>query len=602
MEIVKLPFIQYTDELAYMEHLDHPDTQAALNEEAARWKKQIAKLPVSKWIKLLQEANETMLSEPHFIDNDIEVRYLDHDLKHLTYKNRVWPCIYEYAFFKDFLLVIEDEQWQGSERKILTAYNQSDLRIAWTIRNVGSMCVSKGHLIIQTSKEVQRFYTLEEVFENGASKILVKSRSRSQVVVPCEITGQRLWYFQEGRRFRNLYVAELSSGYSKKVVDGKRNIIGFAYPYWWTDTTVYNVRTTQIVWSMIGNKKIVDIYPLQTAEDGFLCKTLTQQIIQLSLIRNGKEKILFQPNSAGKLLLLDSSTDKTFLWFSPTRRAQQLVITHDLTVTLKEAPDLGLEADYTLCVREGHHIPATTVYQKGKEPRALIAYIYGHYGIPTPGHLVARFLPFLREGYAISFIGVRGSGDNGIEDWDAARGNNRMVGLLDYIAAIPQIQALYNVKPAKTILLGRSAGGFHIANAVQKVSKPRQLCGAACAEVPFVDVLKGSTNDVIPVLRLEMDEFFDTSKYDGFRAALSLDPLLTTQEGPGVPVLASGGIHDTEVMYWEPLKWATLLRKKGWRQVTCRIDSETGHFMQGPYALERRAEEAAWLHAAIGLN
>ena len=601
MEIVKLPFIQYTDELAYMEHLDHPDTQAALKEEAARWTKVIAKLPVNKWLKLMEEGNEAMLSEPHFIDNGIEVRYLDHDLKHLTYKKRVWPCIYEYAFFKDYLLVIEDEQWQGSERKKLTAYLVSDFSVAWTINNVGSMCVSRGRLIIQTCKEVQRFYSLEEVFDNGAFKTIVKSRSQNQVVLPCQIVGQRLWYFQEGRRFRNLYVVDLSTRYSKKVVDGKRNIIGFAYPYWWTDTTVYNVRTTQIVFDMIGNKKIADIYPLSKTEDGFFCKTLTHQIVQLSLIRDGREKIIFQPNSTGKLLLLDSSSDKTFLWFSPTRRAQQLVIANDLSVKLEAAPDLGIEADYTICVREGHHIPATTVYKKGKEPRALIAYVYGHYGIPTPGHLVARFLPFIREGYAISFIGVRGGGDNGIADWDAARGNNRMVGLLDYIAAIPQIQALYNIKPAKTILFGRSAGGFHIANAIQKVSNPRRLCGAACAEVPFVDVVKGSTNDVIPVLRLEMDEFFDTSEYDGFRAALALDPLLTTQEGPGVPVLASGGLHDTEVMYWEPLKWATLLRKKGWK-VGCRIDSETGHFMQGPYSLERRAEEAAWLHSCIGLD
>ena len=600
MEIVKLPFIEYQDELAYMEHLEHPDTQAAIKDEAARWRKSVSRLDTKKWLKLLQEAEETMLAEPHYIDNGLEIRYLDHDLKHLTYKKRVWPCIYEYAFFKDFLLVIEDIQWLGSERKKLTAFRVEDLSVAWTLENVGSMIVSKGRLIVQTSKEVQRFYTLEEVFDNGHCKPLVKSRSKNQVVLPCEIVGQRLWYFQEGRRFRNLFVVDLSSGYSKKVVDGKRNILGFAYPYYWTDVAVYNVRTTQIVWAITNNHKITDIYPL-SKDDGFFCKTLTHQIIQLSFVRNGKEKVLFQPNTAGKLLLLDSTEHTKFLWFSPTRRPQQLKINKDLSVKLDIAANLGLEAEYTTCVREGHHIPVTTVHQKGREPRALIAYVYGHYGIPTPGHLIPRFLPFLQEGYAISFICVRGGGDNGIADWDAARGNNRMVGLLDYIAAIPQIQALYSIKPSKTILYGRSAGGFHIANAIQKISNPRKLCGAACAEVPFVDVVKGSTNDVIPVLRLEMDEFFDTSDYDGFRAALALDPLLTTKDGPGVPVLASGGIHDTEVMYWEPLKWATLLRKKGWK-VACRIDAETGHFMQGPYSLERRAEESAWLHAAIGLD
>ena len=103
------------------------------------------------------------------------------------------------------------------------------------------------------------------------------------------------------------------------------------------------------------------------------------------------------------------------------------------------------------------------------------------------------------------------------------------------------------------------------------------------------------------MLRLEVDEFFDCKDYDGFRAAASLDPLLTIPEGPGVPILTSGGLHDTEVMYWEPLKWTTLLRKKGWK-VACRIDAETGHFMQGPYSLIKRAEESAWLHSSIGLD
>jgi hypothetical protein len=600
MEIVKLPFIEYRDELAYMEHLDNPDTQAALRDEAKRWSKATANLPTKHWLNLLQEADETMLGKPHFIDNGIEVRYLDHDLKRLRYKKRVWSCVYEYTIFKDLLLIIEDIKWQGSERKKLTAYRFSDdLTIAWSVENVGSMITSKGKIIIQTSQEVQRFYTLEEITEKGERIPLVKSRSLNQVVRASRIVGTRLFYFQEGRRFRNIYAYDFTTKHSKKVL-GKANLLGFSYPFWWTDIAVYNVKSTQQVWQIPDNRKIADIIPVGGIEDGFFCQTITHQIVQLSFIRDGKERILFEPNTGGKLLVLDSMK-RSFLWFSPTRRAQHLDISASFEVKLAAAPDLGLEADYSLLTREGHHIPATTIFQKGKEPRALIAYVYGHYGIPTPCHLIPRFLPFIREGYAISLIGVRGGGDNGIAGWDAARGHNRLVGLLDYIAAIPQIQALFNVKPAKTILYGRSAGGFHVANAVQRVSKARALCGAVCAEVPFVDVVKGCTNDVIPVLRLEVDEFFNCEDYDGFRAAASLDPLLTTREGPGVPILTSGGLHDTEVMYWEPLKWTTLLRKKGWR-VACRIDAETGHFMQGPYALEKRAEESAWLHSAIGLD
>ena len=597
MEIVTLPFIQYTDELAYIEHLDHPDTQKAISAEAERWQRSVAKLgpSVDRWLLLLQEAEETLLKKPHYESDGLEVRFLDHDLKHLTYKKRVWPCVYESALFQDLLLVIEDIKWQGSERKKLTAFRQSDLSVAWFVENVGSMITSKGKIIVQTSKEVQRFYTLEEITEQGERIPLVKSRSKNQVVRASQIVGTKLWYFQEGRRFKSIYTYDFTTKHSKKVLS-KPSLLGFSYPFWWSDVAVYNIRSTQEVWHVPDNRKIHDIY---LGDNGFFCQMITHQIIQLSWICDGQEKVLFRPNSAGKLLLL---APQKFLWFSPLRRAQQLTIGKDFSVNLAKAPDLGLEADYSILSREGHHIPATTIFQKGKEPVALIAYVYGHYGIPTPAHLIPRFYAFILAGYAVSFIGVRGGGDNGLEGWDSARGNNRLVGLLDYISAVPQVQGLFNVKPQRTILYGRSAGGFHIANAVQKVSKPRLLCGAACAEVPFVDVVKGCVNDVIPVLRLEVDEFFNCSDYDGFRAAASLDPLLTGTEGPGVPILASGGLHDTEVMYWEPLKWTTLLRKKGWTKVACRIDTETGHFMQGPYALKKRAEESAWLHASIGLD
>jgi hypothetical protein len=410
MEIVKLPFIEYSDELAYMEHLDNPDTQAALRDEANRWSKVTAKLPTKRWLKLLQEAEATMLENPHFIDQGIEVRYLDHDLKHLTYKKRVWPCIYEHAVFRDLLLIIEDIKWQGSERKKLTAYRLDNLEEVWSVQNVGSMITSKGKIIVQTSEEVQRFYTLEEITEKGERISIVKSRSINQVVRASRIVGTRLFYFQEGRRFRNIYVYDFTTKHSKKVT-GKANLLGFSYPFWWTDTTIYNVKSTQQVWQIPDKRKIADIIP---TEDGFFCQTNTQQIVQLSFICDGKERVLFEPNTGGKLLLLDSMKH-SFLWFSPTRRAQHLDISASFEVKLEGAPDLGLEADYSLLTREGHHIPATTIFQKGKEPRALIAYVYGHYGIPTPCHLIPRFLPFIRQGYAVSFIGVRGGGDNGLE-------------------------------------------------------------------------------------------------------------------------------------------------------------------------------------------
>jgi len=594
MEVIDLPFISIKDELAYMEVLDDPRTQTALKDEEQRWAKIQSRLkPEQKaWKELLDESDQEYFREPHCIDDGIEIRYKDHGYIELKRGNQVWNAVYAYERVDTDLFIVEDTEYVGSEIMKLTCLGK------WSIENVGpSFVINKNKIYVQGCKSVQRYYTIDEVDIAGNRKTIITTTKKSQTLTPLEYAMGNLWYMQASQRHRSLWSFD---GQKKRVVDENKNLLGFSYPYWYTDTDIYNVRTGQHV----HQSKDHFILEIHTFEKGILITYLTKQIISLSFLKDGKERFIFTPNSAGKLIKIkpQKATEAYFLWFSSTELPRRITFNGELKQ--EKSKDLGLVAAYSLFGRKGYHIPVTTVYQRGTEPRGLVAYVYGHYHIPTPTHLVPRWWSFMKKGFAVSFIGVRGGGDDGLASWDAGRANNRSVGLLDYISAIGRLQVSYGIKPSRTILYGRSAGGFHVANAVQQVNNPKSLCGAVWAEAPYVDVLKGCVNYDIPVTPFERDEFFVGESFEGFHAAVKLDPVLTVPKaiGGGVTILATDGLHDTEVMYWEPLKWCYILRKNGWNKVACRIDPNTGHFMMGEGTNEKRAKDCAYLLSSIGLD
>ena len=600
MEVIDLPFIKFKDNLAYMEILSDPRTQAIINEESARWAKLQAGIQQEKqsWQELLDACDKEYFKKPHCKEDELEIRFKDHGYKELRRGKQVWPAVYSYKKTKDNLFLVEDVQYVGSEIMKLTSEKEG-----WSIQNVGQAFVlNHGKIYIQSCKSVQRYYEIDEV-DKGERKTIIHSTTKSQTLSPLEFAAGKLWFTQASQRHISLWFWSPATNLKRKVVEDDKNFLGFAYPYWHTDKEIYNVRTGK----QIHFAKDHCIVEICTFKDGILITYLTKQIITLSYLKDGHESFLFTPSSAGKLIHVasDKEDEAHLIWFSSTQLPYKLRIKNGKLMDTEKFHDVGLDAAYGLFEREGYHIPVTTVCKRGGKPKGLIAYVYGHYHIPTPTHLVPRWWAFLKKGYALSFIGVRGGGDDGIAGWDAARGNNRSVGLLDYISAIGRLQVSYGIPAKKTILYGRSAGGFHVANAAQQISNSKTLCGAVWAEAPYVDVLKGCINYDIPVTPFERDEFFVGESFEGFHAAVKLDPVMTVPmkpKGGGVTILATDGLYDTEVMYWEVLKWCYLLRKKGWNKVACRLDPSTGHFMIGGHTNEKRAEDCAFLEASIGLN
>jgi len=213
--------------------------------------------------------------------------------------------------------------------------------------------------------------------------------------------------------------------------------------------------------------------------------------------------------------------------------------------------------------KDGTKVPYVVVKQKGVKPKAQFILVYGAYGTITPiDWPYELWYPLLSRKWAIVYAMVRGSGDID-EKWsEQARRNNRHVAVDDFEAVIRASQHRLEFGPDKTVIYGRSAGGLAIGAIVSRFPNGT-LVGAAFTEVPYVDVLRTSSNPKLPLTVGEFKEFGNPKeRILNFKELLSVSPINTLPPGgaPGVFVLSRVGLLDKQVMAYESFKWIQRLR------------------------------------------
>lgn len=254
------------------------------------------------------------------------------------------------------------------------------------------------------------------------------------------------------------------------------------------------------------------------------------------------------------------------------------------------------------CILELEHeehivknIPYTIVWKKGISPKKLIVSAYGAYGIEASREYPIRWLPWINNEWAFAIIMPRGGRDDGDIWYDEGRTAPRKKNtFIDTAHGIQAVQKCMNIEADSTIFYGRSAGGWVAAMIALEYS---HLVRGVIAEVPYVDVLRTTSNPKLPLTQLEYDEFGDPlhKKLD-YEALLKISPVDIVKhiEPKETIVLLKTALNDSEVASYESLKFGATLREYGWKNVFINIDTNGGHFVGRTKMSYQYAEDAAF--------
>jgi oligopeptidase B len=193
----------------------------------------------------------------------------------------------------------------------------------------------------------------------------------------------------------------------------------------------------------------------------------------------------------------------------------------------------------------------------------------------------------------------RGGRDNGDPWYEGGRTLRKQNTFDDTAAVLKSVQRRFRIDPKKTIFYGRSAGGFLAANIAQQYP---HLVAAIYAEVPYVDVLRTTSNPDLPLTQMEYDEFGDPAgKIEDYVSLQQISPVDTVPVAPkNAPLcLIRTGINDAQVLPYEAVKWAKKLRAMGWTALV-GIDMGGGHFAAESVIDRQYAEDAAILDHFVG--
>ena len=229
---------------------------------------------------------------------------------------------------------------------------------------------------------------------------------------------------------------------------------------------------------------------------------------------------------------------------------------------------------------DGAQVPITVLMLKdtpldGSAP--LLLYGYGAYGHAMEPSFSIRNLSLVDRGWVWATAHVRGGSDKGWGWFLDGRKEKKPNSFTDFIACAEHLSAEGYGKAGKMVAYGGSAGGM-LMGAITNL-RP-DLWAGVIAAVPFVDVLNTMSDTTLPLTPPEWPEWGnpleDEAAYDTIAAYSPYDQVAPR---PYPPVLATGGLSDPRVTYWEPQKWVARLRQASTSDapILLKINMDAGH-------------------------
>jgi len=248
---------------------------------------------------------------------------------------------------------------------------------------------------------------------------------------------------------------------------------------------------------------------------------------------------------------------------------------------------------------DGTEIPVSIVYRKGIErdgQNPLLLYGYGAYGLSIDPAFASPRLSLIDRGFVYAIAHVRGGQELGRQWYEDGRLLQKKNTFEDFIACAEYLIRESFTNPGRLFAMGRSAGGL-LMGAIANM-RPDLFKGVV-AEVPFVDVITTMLDPSIPLTTGEYDEWGDPNQEECYDYMLSYSPYDNVEAKDYPNLLITGGLHDSQVQYWEPAKWAAKLRalKTDKNRLLLKTNMDAGH--GGTSGRFKRHHETAFAYAFL---
>lgn len=265
--------------------------------------------------------------------------------------------------------------------------------------------------------------------------------------------------------------------------------------------------------------------------------------------------------------------------------------------------------------QDGARVPISLVYRSERVARPdgpdraggpggpCLLYGYGSYEASMDPTFSSLRLSLLDRGFVFAIAHVRGGGEMGRAWYEQGKLRAKPHTFTDFIACAEALIADGWTSPDRLVARGGSAGGL-LMGAV--ANQAPELFRAVVAEVPFVDCLTTILDDTLPLTVLEWDEWgnpaTDRGIYEVMKSYSPYDNVRATDDA-GRPVrypdiLATAGLSDPRVGFWEPAKWVAKLRAANPRnKVLLKTELGAGH--AGPSGRYEAWRDEAFVYAFI---
>lgn len=230
--------------------------------------------------------------------------------------------------------------------------------------------------------------------------------------------------------------------------------------------------------------------------------------------------------------------------------------------------------------RDGAEVPVSLVYRKDKFKKdgtnPLYQYAYGSYGATIDPTFRSSWLSLIDRGFVVAIAHIRGGQMLGRQWYEDGKMFEKMNTFTDYIDVTKGLVEQQYADKTRVFAMGGSAGGLLMGAVVNMA--PELYLGVS-AHVPFVDVVTTMSDASIPLTTGEYTEWGNPENKTEFDYMLSYSPYDQVEAKDYPHMLVTTGLHDSQVQYFEPMKWVAKLReyKTDDNLLLFKTDMEAGH-------------------------